>query len=115
MTTPLSNNATEAADKLDTPAVLIRSDGTPTGTSVELTTGVKLGLVQKVIWGLDLKDYATCIIETIATPGEFKVLQRDTEVRVTPAPGYHPLRYLWDWYTAKFSSWLSAFHKAPTP
>jgi len=113
--TPLSNNATEAADKINTPSVLVRSDGTPVGTSVELSNGVKLGLVQDIVWGLGLDSYARCVITTIATPIEFKTLQSNTDVRIIPAIGYHPFRYLWDWYAAKASSWLSALHKAPTP
>ena len=111
----LTNNATQGADKIGTPSVVIHSDGIPSNTRVELTDGTKLGLVQGVLWNLRLDDYATCIIETIATPGEFQAFAKHTTVLVRPAPGYHPWRYLWDWYTSKFHRWFSAFHKIPTP
>lgn len=112
---PFSNNVTQGAEKVGTPSLIIRSDGTPSNTSISLTNGTKLGLIQSAVWALSLTGYATCVIETIATPGEFKALAKDVTVNVRPAPGYHPFQYLWDWYSAKFSLWFSAFSKAPTP
>lgn len=111
----LTNNATQGADQIGTPSVTIRSDGVPSNTQVELTDGTKLGLVQGILWSLRLDGYATCVIETIATPGEFRALAKNTTILVRPAPSYHPLHYVWDWYTAKFHRWFSAFHKVPAP
>lgn len=101
---PLSNHVTAAATENGTPSVVLRSDGTPAGTTVKLTNGIGLGLVQSVSWDLSVTGYATCVITTLVTPAEFKALARDTEVLIRAAPGYHPLRYLWDWYATK--AWL---------
>lgn len=111
----LTNNAIQASDKIGTPSVIIHSDGVPNNSHVELTDGTELGLIQGVLWNLRVDGYATCVIETIATPGEFKALANHTTVLVRPAPDYHPLRYVWDWYTIKFHRWFSSLHKAPTP
>ncbi len=112
---PLSNDAVKGSAQLGTPSIVVRSDGTPTGTFVELTNGVSLGLVQNIQWELDISGYAQCVVTSVATPGEMKALLKDTTVCVRPAKGYHPWRYLWDWYIAKASTWISAFHKVPTP
>lgn len=105
---PLSNHATDAAaNQLGTPSLVIRSDGTPSNTHIALTDGTKLGLIQSVTWGLTLQGYSTAIIETLATPSDLKVLAKHTTVMVRPAPGYHPFRYLWDWYAAKVGRWLN--------
>lgn len=112
---PLSNDLTRAADELSTPSVVIRSDGTPVGTTVKMTTGQSLGLVQSISWNVTVGQIASCVITSVATPAEVKALARDTTVLVRPAAGYHPFRYLWDWYVAKASSWIAALHKAPTP
>ena len=105
---PLSNNVTQGASYANTPSVVIRSDGTPINTSVILTNGTKLGLVQGILWNLRIDGYSTCVIETVASPGEFKALARDTTITVCPTPGYHPWRYLWDWYSIKAHKWVQA-------
>jgi hypothetical protein len=112
---PLSNDAVKGSAQLGTPSIVVRSDGTPTGTFVELTNGVSLGLVQNIQWELDISGYAQCVVTSMATPAEIKALMRDTTVRVQPMVDVHPWRYLWDWYVAKASIWLGALHKVPTP
>lgn len=103
---PLSNHVTDAADKLETPSLVIRSDGTPIGTNVALTDGTKLGIVQSVEWALTVQGYATCTVTTMATPAQLKTLGRDTTIALRPAADYHPVRYLWDWYTTKVWRWF---------
>mgnify|MGYP001595893680 CR=1 FL=1 len=106
---PLSNHAIEGSSALaKTPSLVIRSDGLPHNTHVELTDGTKLGLIQGILWNLRVDGYATCVIETIATPGEFRALAKNTVITTRPSLGYHPLRYLWDWYATKVSSWVTA-------
>lgn len=104
---PLSNSITEAAAANETPSIVVRSSGKPNDTFVELTNGTKLGLIQKVEWELSVTDYSRCVVTVIATPAEFKALAKNSTVKVQPAPDYHPLRYLWDWYATKVSLWLN--------
>ena len=111
----LSNDITRAADELSTPSITIRSDGTPVNTLIKMTNGQSLGLVQSISWNVSLGDVASCTITSVATPAEVKVLARNTTMLIRPAAGYHPFRYLWDWYVAKASLWIAALHKVPTP
>ncbi len=99
-TVPLSNHVTEAANQAGHPTVTIRSHGTPEMTSIDLSDGRSLGLIQSATWSVSLTDYARATIETILPPADLKVLLRDTTILVRPAPGYNPFRYTWDWVCA---------------
>ena len=43
---------------------------------------------------------------TEVSHSDLKTLLNDTTVYVLPAPGYHPLRYLWDWYSFKIGQFF---------
>lgn len=103
---PLSNDLTEAADKLDTPSLVIKSNGLPHATYIALTDGTKLGLIQSVNWGMDVQGRSFCTVTTCAAPAELRVLAKDVRLYVRPAAGYHPFRYLWDWYSTKLARWI---------
>lgn len=102
--------ATEGSDAY----VTITSNGTPQMTSVVVSTGQKLGLVQGVQWRMDIDGLAYLTVDTIATPAEVKALLKDTTLEVRPKPGYHPIRYLWDWYTTKVALWLRGTYRRRT-
>jgi len=113
---PLSNDVTDAAAAYGTPSLVVRSDGSPIRTTIELTDGTKLGLVQNIAWSMDINGYATATVVTKATPAEFKVLARDARYEVVPALGYHPLCYLWDYYATKAYLWWTKIRtKSATP
>lgn len=99
---PLSNHATDATVARAKDYLIIASDGTARGSVVRRSDGKPLGLVQSVEWRVGLDDaMAQATIVTSATPATLRALVEDTTLLVRPAPGYHPLRYLWDWYSTK--------------
>jgi hypothetical protein len=100
MSTPLTNHVTQAATDNGQPYITITSNGTPELTKIALSDGRDLGLIQSATWTLSIGEYASCHIETIASPAELKVWLKDTSISVRPAPGYNPFRYLWDWTCA---------------
>ena len=80
----------------------IESDGTIEQSRVRLSTGQSLGLIQSVAWSFDVRDgLSRAVIETSVTPGDLKVLARNTVLALRPAPSYHPIKYLWDYYATK--------------
>ncbi len=96
----LTNHVMDAATANGQPFISLTSNGTPAMTEIRLSDGRSLGLVQSATWSLDVTSYASCCVETMASPAELKAFLKDTTLRVRPAAGYNPLRYLWDWSCA---------------
>lgn len=110
MSAPLVNEVTEGSVRNGCPYITITSHGQPNLTKAQLSDGRSLGLVQSIDWHIDLGTFASCSIETIASPAELKVWLQDTTINVRPAPGYGPFRYLWDWSCA----WIYNLFTRPT-
>jgi hypothetical protein len=98
-----TNYVTDATTRLGNDYLSIVSNGVASGSKVNLSDGSALGIVQRVEWSLDVGGVAKAVVTTFASPGDLRALVSDTTLLVRPAPGYHPLRYLWDWYAAKLA------------
>lgn len=109
--TPTSNYVMDAAAQATEGTnvyVSLTSDGTANVTTVNVSSGLSLGLVQGVVWKLNTESgLAHLLVDTVAAPADVKALLKDTLVEVRPKPGYHPFRYLWDWYATKVWLWFN--------
>ena len=63
--------------------ILVKSDGTPGNTHINTEGGEELGMIQKCSWNLEVGGFARLTMESIMTPCDLEILQKNTEIIVT--------------------------------
>lgn len=101
-----TNYVTDVVTKQGKDYLSVASNGTATGTTINLSDGHQLGIVQSVEWSIETGGISKCKVTVLASPGNLQTSLKDTTILVRPAEGYSPIRYLIDWYGARFHAVL---------
>lgn len=60
----------------------VKSDGNrPQDTEVRLSDGTALGYVQRIQWDMSVNGLGSCVITTLLTPAQLKVLASDLTIK----------------------------------